>query len=186
MVRRRSLREQRDERGFTLIELMVVVAIVAILAAVAVPQFFKESKKVKTMSEVAAMFAEISTKQERFKQESNTYLAATECPPPTKNGTDVGTSPPACVGTQWNPMGIVPTESKIRCGYTVVTGAAGASPAAAFNVSGAAPTIVAPTLAPAVGWYVIHAKCDADGNGVYGYYVTSNIDSGIKKYKEGE
>jgi prepilin-type N-terminal cleavage/methylation domain-containing protein len=42
------LNKFRSEKGFTLIELMIVVAIIAILAVVAVPQFTKYMKNAKT------------------------------------------------------------------------------------------------------------------------------------------
>jgi prepilin-type N-terminal cleavage/methylation domain-containing protein len=54
--------ERVAQRGFTIIELMIVVAIIAVLAIVVIPSFIKESKRTKSQSEVQPM---ISTRSNR-------------------------------------------------------------------------------------------------------------------------
>src|SRR4051794_20201904 len=81
-MHRISARGLRDERGFTLLEIMVVVVIIAVLAAIVVPSFFRESSKAKHQTEVNAMFSELTVKLENYKSESSSgvYLAAAQCP----------------------------------------------------------------------------------------------------------
>src|SRR5688572_20234593 len=68
-----TVRDRR--RGFTLLELMIVVALIAILATLVIPSFFSESNRAKAESEVAAVFAELRTKEEAYKVEKGVYLS---------------------------------------------------------------------------------------------------------------
>lgn len=147
------VRSNRSERGFTLIELMVVVALIGILAAVVVPGFFRESRKAKTETEVSAMFAELQMRLEQYKQDNNVYLAAAACPTTT---TPAGSPASACTtsGSPWALMRVSPTHTTLRCSYEIVAGTAATT---ASNPNGFTFT------SPAMNWYYILATCDSDG-----------------------
>jgi len=62
----------RNQKGFTLIELMIVVAIIGILAAIAIPNFLKFQAKSK-MSEAKTNLGAIYTGQLSYFGEQNSY-----------------------------------------------------------------------------------------------------------------
>jgi len=58
------------EKGFTLIELMIVVVIIGILAALAIPRFMQATTKSK-QSEAKQLLKQVYTMQRTFRQASN-------------------------------------------------------------------------------------------------------------------
>ncbi|MBX3155462.1 MAG: prepilin-type N-terminal cleavage/methylation domain-containing protein [Deltaproteobacteria bacterium] len=167
---------QRDQRGFTVVELIIVVAVVAILAAIAVPAFMRTTNKTKGQAELSIMITELREKEERYKQDNGVYLSASACPATPSFATQDASS---CIagGTPWAQMKVNLAKKMLSCSYEIVTG-----------LKGVAPTPPAPfTMAtPAVSWYYLLATCDFDANAAQSRYFTSSVDSTLQSDKDGD
>lgn len=168
------------QRGFTLIEIMMVVALIAVLAAIAIPNFFSQTSRAKSDAEVLEIFAELRIRQEQYKFENGAYLATTADESslypasPSKDERDLlGSLPAAWQNLRYR------GRSSAHCSYGVVAGGSGdtatGTKAGEFNYT-----------APATAWYYILAWCDMDGSSsVDGYYFTDSVDSSIRKQNAG-
>lgn len=70
---RRQTSQNRNQAGFTLIELMVVVAIIAILAAVAMPSYTDYVRRGK-IAEATSTLSEMRLKAEKWFSDNRTYV----------------------------------------------------------------------------------------------------------------
>ena len=77
---------RKSNKGFTLIELMIVVAIIGILAAIAIPNFLRFQLKSKS-SEGKVNIAAIRTAEEAYLAEFGSYVSAAATPPVANVGT---------------------------------------------------------------------------------------------------
>ena len=68
-------RQQAGQRGFTLIELMIVVVIMAILAAIAFPSYQEHMRKTRR-SEAKSHLMDLANRMERYYANQNSYTGA--------------------------------------------------------------------------------------------------------------
>lgn len=178
-------RARERQRGFTLIELIIVVAIVAALIAIAIPTFSGTSRKAKGAAEVATYFQDFRTRLEQYQQENGVYPATL----------GEGTFHPATPGArkqsifpllpEWIALRLRPSgATEVYCGYTWATGLASDGANIGPIASAAPPNGFAFTV-PATSWYYLLAKCNLDGTGGASYYFTDSVDTSIRKLHEG-
>jgi len=131
-----------NERGFTLLELLMVVIIIAILASIALPQYFRVTERART-GQVLQLLASIRGSQLRFKAQNplnlydtlamgNIDLAATVAPFfPVMTGWGAPASTGSAVGSNVQSARVGGTHAGDLLSIDLDTGAVCASTTAA-------------------------------------------------------
>lgn len=114
---------ERQKKGFSLIELMIVVVIISILAAISIPQYQNYIRKSRT-SEATANINSIALYEEQYFSENNEYITLNVNPAGIPNASDDGGSL-LFDGTEstWIELGSVfPDGSPLRFQYEARAG----------------------------------------------------------------
>jgi len=124
---------ERMQRGFTLMELMIVVSIIGILASVAIPSFRNYQMTAKR-AEAYSNLAALAKAQKSYYAEFNEYHAAAPEPGATTGQAPTSNKRPvADLSTEFGPVGWTP-EGDVFFDYdSIVDGFAGCSCAGCFT-----------------------------------------------------
>ena len=108
---------RKSNKGFTLIELMIVVAIIGILAAIAIPNFLRFQLKSKS-SEGKVNIAAIRTAEASYLAEFGVYVAAANAPVAVPGSAKSIFAEVAAPGADFNTLGWAP-EGQVFFQYAV-------------------------------------------------------------------
>ena len=109
---------RKSNKGFTLIELMIVVAIIGILAAIAIPNFLRFQLKAKS-SEGKVNIAAIRTAEESYLAEFGVYVAAALAPLAVPGSSKIAFVETPVIGADFNTLGWAP-EGQVFFQYGVL------------------------------------------------------------------
>lgn len=162
------------ERGFTLIELMVVVVIVGVLSAIAVYVFSKQTNQAKR-TEVHAVFAEMKVRQEQVLLETGQYSCLDDGGAGACDDHDVfpggpmdrNPDPIPAGNTEWsNLLRMNLDKPALLCKYAAVAGPAndGSNVLAGSAATARFGFATADAAAIPDPWYYLIATCDLDNN----------------------
>jgi len=102
LQRLRDMRSKKNEAGFTLIELLVVVVIIGILIAIAIPLYLNYENGAKNKSSASDLRAAISTVEQCYTDNNNTYPATFSVVAPAVGAPCTGQKVNVSAGTTLN------------------------------------------------------------------------------------
>jgi prepilin-type N-terminal cleavage/methylation domain-containing protein len=175
---------RRGQAGFTLIELMAVVIITAVLATAGVSVFRKYIFSAKG-GEALSVIQAIRSAEEAYQAENHVYLDVStthtwfpRAVPDRNRVAWAGADGDGDV-VRWKALAPAITRS-VQFSYLVNAGIAGVAVTVPEGMAN--PGFALPTQ----NWYLIQAKGDADGDGVFANYASSSMTGEIYSEREGE
>ena len=104
----------KKNRGFTLIEMLIVMVVIGILAAIAIPSYQNQLRK-SSRAAAQAFMAEIANKEIFYLQSQRTYW---ECAKPCTDFSPIGTAAPDDVSRFYD-VGITKSDATTPPSFTI-------------------------------------------------------------------